>query len=98
MTNDHDRAQMGAYASQVLDNPAFQQALQQLHQLAHEAFKKTDLRDAEGLKLARQFAAVTDDFEAILKRLVEGGRLAQLQLDRHRDEGRVQRALRKISG
>lgn len=95
---DADRIQMGQHASIVLDNPAFQQALQQLQQLSLDAFKKTDIRDAEGLKLARQFAAVTDDFELILRRLVEGGRLAQLQLDRHRDEGRMQRALRKISG
>ena len=61
-----------------------------------EQFKRTDIRDAEGLKLARQFAAVTDDFETILKRMVEGGRLAQINLDKHRDEGAARRVVRKV--
>ena len=36
----------GSDAAQVLDNPAFQSALEQLHALAHKAFKATYLRDA----------------------------------------------------
>ena len=71
---DAEIARMGEYARQALDNPALSEALKRLHELALEQFKRTDIRDAEGLKLARQFAAVTDDFETILKRMVEGGR------------------------
>ena len=52
--NDEALLKSGSDAAQVLDNPAFQSALEQLHALAHKAFKATDLRDAEGLKLARQ--------------------------------------------
>ena len=87
---------MGEYARQALDNPALSEALKRLHELALEQFKRTDIRDAEGLKLARQFAAVTDDFETILKRMVEGGKLAQLNLDKHRDEGAARRVVRKV--
>ena len=93
---DAEIARMGEYARQALDNPALSEALKRLHELALEQFKRTDIRDAEGLKLARQFAAVTDDFETILARMVEGGKLAQLNLDKHRDEGAARRVVRKV--
>lgn len=93
---DAEIARMGEYARQALDNPALNEALKRLHELALEQFKRTDIRDAEGLKLARQFAAVTDDFETILTRMVEGGKLAQLNLDKHRDEGAARRVVRKV--
>lgn len=86
----------GSDAAQVLDNPAFQSALAQLHDLAHQAFKRTDIRDAEGLKLARQFAAVTDDFEQIVRRMVEGGKFAALNLNKHRNESTARRMLRTV--
>lgn len=92
---DQELAVQGDNARQVLNNPAFQAAMEQLHTLAHLAFKKTDLRDAEGLKIARQFAAVTDDFEAIMRRMVEGGKMAQFNLDKHRDESTAKRVVRK---
>lgn len=94
--SDAEIARMGEYARQALDNPALSEALKRLHELALEQFKRTDIRDAEGLKLARQFAAVTDDFETILTRMVEGGKLAQLNLDKHRDEGAARRVVRKV--
>ncbi len=94
--NDAEIARMGEYARQALDNPALSEAIKRLHELALEQFKRTDIRDAEGLKLARQFAAVTDDFETILKRMIEGGRLAQINLDKHRDEGAARRVVRKV--
>ena len=94
--NDAEIARMGEYARQALDNPALSEALKRLHELALEQFKRTDIRDAEGLKLARQFAAVTYDFETILKRMVEGGRLAQINLDKHRDESAARRVARKV--
>ena len=93
---DAEIARMGEYARQALDNPALSEALKRLHELVLEQFKRTDIRDAEGLKLARQFAAVTDDFETILTRMVEGGRLAQINLDKHRDEGAARRVVRKV--
>ena len=93
---DHEIAKQGEDARQVLLNPAHIRAMEQLHQLAHAAFKKTDLRDAEGLKIARQFAAVTDDFEAIMRRMVDGGKLAQMNIDQPRDESTARRAVRKV--
>lgn len=93
---DHEIAKMGEDARQVLNNPAFQHAMAQMHELAHKAFKLVDLRDAEGLKIARQFASVTDDFESVMKRMVEGGKLAQLNIDKHRDESAARKMTRKV--
>lgn len=95
--NDHQTVEMGIQARQVLENPAFIEAMRRVHEIAHLQFKKADLRDAEGLKLARQFAAVTDDFESIMHRMVEGGKLAQLSLDKHRDESDLKRAARRFT-
>ena len=95
--NDQQTAQMGEYAKQVLANPAFLEAMKRLHEVAHAAFRQTNVRDAEGLKLARQFAGVTEDFEVILRRMVEGGKLAQLNLDKHRDEPAIKRAARRFT-
>ena len=95
MTNQQI-AQKGLEASQVLDNPAYQAAMAQLHDLALKAFKATDIRDAEGLKLARQFAAITDDFEQILHRMVKGGDFARLNLNKHRDESAARRMVRSV--
>lgn len=94
--NDAQIAQMGEHAKQVLDNPAFQDAFKRLQELARQAFIQTPIRDAEGLKIARQFQAVTDDVESILKRMVEGGKLARLNLDQHRDESPARKAVRKF--
>lgn len=93
---DQQISDMGLSAQQVLDNPAFSEALQRLQKLAFDVYKRTDIRDAEGLKLARQFQAVTDDFEQILRRMVEGGRLAHLNLDKHRSESAAKRMLRSV--
>lgn len=95
---DQQIADLGLNARQVLENPAYLEAIKRLHELAHRAFKATDIRDAEGLKLARQFAAVTDDFEAILTRMVEGGKLAAINLNQHRDEGAARRFMRSVTG
>lgn len=95
--SDQQIADLGLHARNALDNPALKSALVQLHELNYQAFKKCDIRDPEGLKLARQFAAVTDDFESILRRMIEGGKLAQLKLDQHRDENAARKAVRKFS-
>lgn len=95
--NDADISQMGEHARLVLANPAFQEAFKRLQGLSKQAFLQTSIRDAEGLKIARQFQAVTDDVESILRRMIEGGKLAQINMDRHRDEGPGRRALRKVS-
>lgn len=95
--NDQQISDLGLHARNVLENPAYIDAMKRMQDLAHETFKKTSVRDAEGLKLARQFQAITDDFESIMHRMVEGGKLAQVNLDRHRDENGLKRAARRFN-
>ena len=94
--NDQQIAERGRQASEVLDNPAFQDAMKSLKDMAFAQFKRTDLRDAEGLRLARQFCTVTDEFEEILRRMIGGGKLAEVNLDRHRNEATARRVLRQV--
>ena len=35
-------------------------------------------------------------FEAIMRRMVDGGKLAQMNIDQHRDESTARRAVRKV--
>lgn len=96
--NDAQTAEIGLQARMVLENPAYIEAMKRMQELARQTFLKTDIRDAEGLKLARQFQAVTDDFEAIMHRMVEGGKLAQMNLDKHRSDSSVKRAYNRFLG
>lgn len=94
---DQQIADLGLNARQVLENPAYIEAMKRMQELAHQGFKSMSIRDAEGLKLARQFQAVTDDFQAIMHRMVEGGKLAQINLNKHRDESRAKRVYNRFT-
>lgn len=99
MTN-LDSAQRGIEASQVLDNPAYQQAMKSLKDEVYAAWKACPVRDKEGQVLLLQLAKLTDKFEGILSGLVQSGRFAehQMKLDNLRNESPARKMLRKISG
>ena len=95
-----DTAQRGIEASQVLDNPAYQQAMKTLKDEVYAAWKACPVRDKEGQVLLLQLAKLTDKFEGVLQGLVQSGRFAehQLKLDNLRNESPARKMLRKISG
>jgi predicted transcriptional regulator len=95
-----DAAQRGIEASQVLDNPAYQQAMKSLKDEVYAAWKACPVRDKEGQVLLLQLAKLTDKFEGVLQGLVQSGRFAehQLKLDNLRNESPARKMLRKISG
>jgi predicted transcriptional regulator len=95
-----DTAQRGIEASQVLDNPAYQQAMKSLKDEVYAAWKACPVRDKEGQVLLLQLAKLTDKFEGVLQGLVQSGRFAehQLKLDNLRNESPARKMLRKISG
>lgn len=94
---DQQLADLGIHARNVLDNPAFAEAISRMHKRCYDAFKAIEIRDAEGLKLARQYAALAEDFESDFRRMIEAGKAAKLNLDRHRDESRAKRVLHKFT-
>ena len=96
--NDQQIATHGVYASQVLENPAYQEAMKLLRQQVVEAWKDCPVRDAEGQLLLLQLAKLTDKFEAILQGAVESGKLAdhRLKLDDLRNESPARKWVRRV--
>lgn len=104
-------AQHGDDAAQLLENPAFKEAMARLRAEVTRQWKASSLRDTDGQRLLLQLARVTDDFEGILLGMVEAGKFAQdkldeqkarkergtFSLDKHRNEGFAQRFIRKVS-
>lgn len=97
MTNQQ-QAQRGLEASQVLDNPAYRAAMDDLRAEVIEAWKKCPVRDKEGQVLLLQLAKLTDKFEGVLSGMVEGGKFAsrQLELDELRNESAGRKLMRRV--
>lgn len=96
--NDQQMALHGVYASQVLENPAYQEAMRLIKKQVVDAWKDCPVRDAEGQLLLLQLAKLTDKFEAILSGAVESGKLAdhRLKVDDLRNESAVKRFARRV--
>ena len=96
--NDHQTSKNGVHASQVLENPAYQQAMSLLRQQVIDAWKDCPVRDTEGQMLLLQLAKLTDKFEAILKGAVESGKLAdhRIKMDELRNESPARKWVRRV--
>jgi hypothetical protein len=94
---DRQDVQTGRNASEVLDNPAYKEAMQLLRDAVVQQWKECPVRDKEGALLLLQLAKITDKFESILNGLIERGKLAQhhLDMDALRDESKLKQAVRK---
>lgn len=95
---EHETAQRGKEAAQVLDNPAFRQAMDALKSSVIAQWKDCPVRDREGQMLLLQLAKVADKFESMLVGMVESGKFAQhkIELDKLRNENPLRRALRRV--
>jgi hypothetical protein len=90
--------QRGQRAMEVLDNPAYTEAMANLHADVITAWKECPVRDTEGQRILLQLAKLADKFSRILADYVEAGELVrrQLEIDDVRDESGMRRALRKV--
>jgi hypothetical protein len=88
----------GQAAAQVLDNPAFKDAMAGLRAEIIETWKACPIRDTEGQRLLLQLAKLCDKFEATLVGRVHGGKLAEskLDVDDLRNDSTTRRLLRKV--
>lgn len=95
---DHAEVHRAAEASQVLENQAYQQAMQSLKAEIHQEWLKCPVRDREGQLLLLQLAKLTDKFESILRGMVETGKLAQrrIEIDEARNESKARQMLRRV--
>ncbi len=94
---DRQDVNQGRAASEVLENPAYKEAMQLLREAVVTQWKDCPVRDKEGALLLLQLAKITDKFESILAGLIERGKLAQhhLDMDALRDESKLKQAVRK---
>ena len=96
--SDHKDVLRAREASAVLENKAYQEAMQSLREDIIFEWKKCPIRDKEGQTLLLQLVKLTDKFEGFLNGRIESGKMAQrkIDLDIARDESAVQRFARKV--
>lgn len=95
---EHQTALRGREAQQVLDNPAYKQAMETLRNAVVSQWKDCPIRDKEGQTLLLQLAKLSDKFEGILGGIIESGKMAQHKIDMGelRDEPAVKRFARRV--
>jgi hypothetical protein len=95
---DHQMSQQGLDASMVLDNQAYQAAMQALRLQVVQQWKECPIRDKEGQILLLQLAKLADKFEGILSGMVQAGKFAQtkINLDAERNESAGRRLMRRV--
>ena len=95
---EHDTARQGHSAAEVLDNPAYQEAMTALQAQIVQQWRDCPVRDAEGALLLLQLAKLAGKFEGLLRGYVQGGKLAQskIDIDSERNESGVRRAIRRV--
>ena len=88
----------GLEASQVLENPAYREAMEALKASIVAKWKECPLRDKEGQTLTLQMMRLADTFEAILSGYVEAGKYAahKLSVDDARDESVARKFMRRV--
>lgn len=98
MSEKHREVQRGEEAAQVLDNPAFQDAMDDLKRSAVDHWRECSLADAEAQRLALMLMKVTEKFESLLRGRIEKGKFARHLLEQEKDRGKAQvrRAMRGI--
>jgi hypothetical protein len=98
--SDHQLATLGAEAKDVLNNPAFNEALRLMREGAYATFKATSVKDREGLVLVAQAARLTDAVESTLRGILQSGKMAQSRIDLSRasEESRLRRGVRAVTG
>jgi hypothetical protein len=99
-SQEHQAAQTGMEAAQVLSNNAYIAAMASLKAQVVTQWKECPIRDREGQMLLLQLAKLTDKFDAILTGYVEAGKLAshKIEVDGLRNESKLGRTLRRVMG
>jgi len=95
---DNDIANQGRQAADVLDNPAFKAGIEAMRSEVIRQWKACPIRDAEGQLLLLQLAKLTDKFESMLSGYVQGGKLAQEQINVNalRNESATRKLMRRV--
>jgi hypothetical protein len=96
MATIEERIYEADQAKLVLENPVFQQALDDIKAELIESWKTAPARDAEGREKLWQLLKLAEKLEANLKQRLETGKLARLELNNK--ESMLEKAKRHLSG
>lgn len=96
MATADQRVYDGDQAKLVLDNEAFQQALNDIETEIMESWKNAPARDQEGREKLWQMLKLAGKLRANLQTRLETGKLARIELDRQR-KSMLQKA-RELTG
>jgi len=75
--------QMGAYAQQVINNPAYKNAMLAIRHEHLKRFERASYQDIEELKEIKRGMESVEDFQNELETLMQGGRIAEHKLNRN---------------
>jgi hypothetical protein len=75
-------AQNGAYARQVLDNPAYKQAMIVIRADLMTKFNKISYKETDDLMELKRRMDTAEQFQTLLERTMQEGKLAQTRLEK----------------
>jgi hypothetical protein len=83
MSLDHDleRAQQ---AKQLLDNPVYQEAIENVRSAIVAAWSGAPIRDTEGHHELKLMLKLLTDLEANINRVLTDGKIAQIEIERQK--------------
>jgi hypothetical protein len=96
---DQEESNLAVYAAQVLENPAFKDAMSRMKESCDQAIRECPMRDFEGLQLLVQASRITASVERVLTGILEAGKAADARIDvkNARSESRIQQLKNRFS-
>lgn len=97
---EHQAAQLGLNARQVLDNEAYQAGMEAVKAQIVKQLMECPMHDHQEALLLRMLGKVAVKFEYYLSGAIEAGKFAdhRINLDAERDESRARKFLRRVAG
>lgn len=81
LDNDLERAQQ---AKQLLDNPVYQEAIENVRNAIVSAWSNAPIRDVEGQHELKLMLKLLTDLENNITRVVNDGKIAQIEIERQK--------------
>jgi hypothetical protein len=96
---EQQTALRGSDAQLVLDNPAFQEAMESLKAKIVIDWRSCPIRDVEGQQIYLQLAKLADVFEGTLVGIINRGKISErkIEIDAVRNESPVRKFMRKVA-
>lgn len=96
--NEQQTALRGQHAQQVLDNPAFQEAMESLKAKIVADWRSCPIRDVEGQQIYLQLAKLADVFEGTLIGIINRGKISErkIEIEAVRNETPIRKFMRKV--